>query len=305
VLWSGNFDSSYYVDSNSLNAWNYATATNTDASWKCYIAGPAATQPGATSRYVDLSPGFRNSIYNHGVVNKLGARFQINSSTTWGGNVRTGLVANYDFGGTRSGSVRYFTWSIKTPSTAPLTPTRIHQLVFFESGLFMLQLGSLQTGADNLLRFYMPTSAPTPLWSGTFSPDIWHNFVLKITFASSSNGQADLWYSQGSTSIQETSSDQQVVVAAAVPAAPRNFEYHHEVFLPSSGGAAVANEILYFDGSVIADAATDVFTTQPSTSTSSNAAISTEQINAGDHVRRSMAAFSVVAFGLIAAILAA
>uniref|UniRef100_A0A6B2L7D8 Glycoside hydrolase 131 catalytic N-terminal domain-containing protein n=1 Tax=Arcella intermedia TaxID=1963864 RepID=A0A6B2L7D8_9EUKA len=270
IIWNGNWDSQYYQSTSSLDTWSWSSPTwssDSDAQWKCYIAGTGL--PPGMSRYVELNSAYQNKIDSG---NRLGARVLVNSSTTWnnGGSVRTGLVANRAFGSDTVGKTLYFKWSIKTDSQFPINPTYKHEFVFFENKLFQLQQGKAgQTSPDNNLYFLMPGGDETNgvLWSGPFTAGDWHNFILKIAFGT---GTVDLWYSKNAEPLpSETDVTTHKVIAKTV-STPTSDEYHHEVFLPGTGSIP-QNEIIYYDGSMVADSASDVFSsTVPPSSTPAN-----------------------------------
>ncbi|EUC51230.1 glycoside hydrolase family 131 protein [Bipolaris oryzae ATCC 44560] len=229
ILWDGRFND--MTSSADLEKWSWA---NQVGNYQYYIHGS-----GPTSRYVNLSPSYKNS---GDTGSKQGAKITIDSTAKWNSDMwRTELIPQTK-APINQGTVFYH-FSIKRSTTNVPSATNEHQIAFFESHFTELKYGwiSGESGTSNTNLQWMVSGQSK--WKTELKPDEWHNVAYEINFSSN---QVSFWHSTGNSSLVKTAGP------FSAGTSSNGADWHLGVLrLPRSGLDGTGAEDWYFSGTYV------------------------------------------------------
>ncbi|KAJ4375016.1 hypothetical protein N0V83_002095 [Neocucurbitaria cava] len=229
ILWDGRFNE--FTSSADLDKWSWG---NQVGPYQWYIHGS-----GATSKYVNLSPSFKNPA---DTGSKQGVKITIDSTAKWNSDMwRTELIPQTK-AAINSGTV-YYHFSIKRSATNVPSATNEHQIAFFESHFTELKYGwiSGESGTSNTNLQWMVGGQSK--WKVELKADEWHNVAYEINFSSN---QVTFWHSTGSDPLVKTAGP------FSGSTSSNGADWHLGVLrLPRQGNDGTGAEDWYFSGTYV------------------------------------------------------
>ncbi|CAO2654143.1 Nn.00g108760.m01.CDS01 [Neocucurbitaria sp. VM-36] len=229
ILWDGRFNE--FTSSADLDKWSWA---NQVGPYQYYIHGS-----GATSKYVNLSPSFKNP---GDTGSKQGAKITIDSTAKWNSDMwRTELIPQTK-AAINQGTV-YYHFSIKRSTTNVPSATNEHQICFFESHFTELKYGWVngESGTSNTNLQWMVGGQSK--WKVELKADEWHNVAYEINFSSN---QVTFWHSTGTDPLVKTAGP------FSASTSSNGADWHLGVLrLPRQGNDGTGAEDWYFSGTYV------------------------------------------------------
>lgn len=230
LLWDGRFND--LESAEDLENWSWS---NQVGPYQYYIHGD-----GNVSEYVTLSADYANP---GDTSSSQGAKISLTDTAYWNGQTmrRTELIPQTS-AAIAAGKVFYH-FSIKRESDNAPSPTREHQIAFFESHFTELKSGLLSRASgteDNNLYWLV---GGTPKWEVEWIAGIWHNMAYEIDFSAKTVG---LWHSTGANKLEQA-------VAPITASTSSNGADWHVGVLELANGDADKTEDFYFSGVYIED----------------------------------------------------